>query len=80
MAVKIRLARFGKKKAPVYRIVAVDSRQSRDGKYIDNLGTYEALTGTFVKFEKDRIQEWIAKGAQASDAVKKLQKKYAKGA
>lgn len=80
MAVKIRLARFGKKKAPSYRIVAIDSQKSRDGQYIENLGTYEALTGTFVQFKADRLQDWISKGAIASDAVKKLQKKYVKRA
>jgi len=74
MAVKIRLSRIGKKKAPCYRIIAVDSRKKRDGQYLDNLGTYEALTGNFVQLKQDRIDYWISQGAQLTDSAKKLVK------
>jgi len=79
MAVKIRLSRIGKKKAPCYRIVAVDSRKKRDGQYLDNLGTYEALTGKFVQLKQDRIDYWLSQGAQLSDSAKKLIKLSKKG-
>jgi len=72
MAVKIRLSRIGKKKAPCYRLVAVDSRKKRDGQYLDNLGTYEALTGKFVQIKQDRIDYWLSQGAQLTDSAKKL--------
>jgi len=72
MAVKIRLTRVGKKKAPFYRIVAVDSRKKRDGEYLDNLGTYEALSGKIVDLNQERIDYWLSQGAQLSDSAKKL--------
>lgn len=78
MAVKIRLARFGKKHAPVYRIVATDSRNKRDGQYIENLGTYDALSSKLVQFHGERIQHWVSKGAIVTDAVKKLQYMHAR--
>jgi small subunit ribosomal protein S16 len=74
MAVKIRLARIGKIHAPIYRIVAIDSRKKRDGEALDILGTYNPLTGDLIQFHNDRITEWVSKGAMVSDAVKKLQK------
>ncbi len=80
MAVKIRLARIGKIHAPLYRIVAIDSRKKRDGEALDILGTYNPLTGDIVQFHNDRINEWIAKGAVVTDAVKKLQKLHGKSA
>ena len=52
----------------------------RDGKYLDNLGTYNPVTGEFVQFHVDRIDEWIKKGAIPSDSVKKLYKRFKKGA
>ena len=70
------LKTLGKKKAPFYRIVAIDSRSKRDGAFLENLGTYNPLTGEFVQFHADRIQEWVAKGAVVTDSVKKLQRKY----
>ena len=76
MAVKIRLARLGKKNAPIYRIVAIDSQKKRDGEFIENLGTYDPHKGTFFQFHEERINAWVAKGAVVTDAVKKLQKKY----
>ena len=79
MSVRIRLARIGKKKAPVYRIVAIDSRAKRDGKFLENLGTYNPVSGEMVQFHADRIQVWIEKGAQLSDTVVKLQRRFKKG-
>ena len=76
MAVRIRLSRVGKKKTPFYRIVAVDGRKKRDGAFLENLGSYNGLTGKFIQFHKDRIDYWIGQGAIPSDAVKKLQKEY----
>ena len=76
MAVSIRLARIGKKKAPFYRIVAIDSRKSRGGEYLENLGTYNPLTGELVQFHIERIQDWLNKGALASDTVVKLKKQF----
>lgn len=78
MAVKIRLSRVGKIHAPVYRIVAIDSRKKRDGESLDILGTYNPITGELVQFHADRIQEWVSKGAIVSDAVKKLQRLHSK--
>jgi len=79
MGVKIRLSRIGKKKAPFYRIVAVDSRKKRDGACLENLGTYDSLKGTFVQFNNDRISYWISQGAIPTDSVKKLMKLYKAG-
>lgn len=75
--VKIRLARLGKKNAPVYRIVAIDSRTKRDGRFLENLGTYDPIKGQLVQFRADRVNDWVAHGAQLTDAVKKLQKIHA---
>lgn len=78
MAVKIRFTRVGKKHAPIYRIVAVDSRKKRDGEYLENLGTYNPLTKEIVQWHTDRIAYWESNGAIATDAVKRLQKIKAK--
>jgi len=76
MAVKIRLSRIGKKQVPFYRIVAIDSRSKRDGKYLENLGTYDALNTKLIHFKEDRINDWVAKGAILSDTVKRLHRLY----
>lgn len=78
MAVRIRLSRVGKKKVPFYRIVAVDGRRKRDGAFLENLGSYDGLSGKLIHFNKERIDQWIGLGAIPSDAVKKLQKLYKK--
>lgn len=78
MAVRIRLARIGKKKAPFYRIVATDQRQKRDGEYLENLGTYNPLTGELVQFHAEKLAAWIAKGAIPSDTVVRIQKQFAR--
>lgn len=72
MAVKIRFTRIGKKHAPVYRIVATDSRRKRDGKFLENLGTYNPMTKEIVQFHADRIDYWISVGAIVTDSVQRL--------
>jgi small subunit ribosomal protein S16 len=75
MAVKIRLKRVGKKKQPYYRVVVADARFPRDGRFIEEIGTYNPHTdpSTF-KVDGDKVRDWIAKGAQPTDTVKKLLK------
>lgn len=74
--VKIRLRRIGAKKAPFYRVVVADSRFPRDGRFIEELGTYNPLTDPAeIKIDNDRAIEWIKKGAQPTDTVKALLKK-----
>ncbi len=73
MAVKIRLRRMGQKKAPFYRIVVADSRSPRDGKCIDEIGTYDPSTepSTF-QIDEEAAKKWLANGAQPTDVVGKL--------
>lgn len=74
--VKIRLRRMGAKKSPFYRIVVADSRYPRDGRFIQEIGTYNPLKEpSEVKVDADAVKEWIAKGAQPTDTVKALLKK-----
>jgi small subunit ribosomal protein S16 len=76
MAVKIRLARYGAKKRPFYRIVAADGECPRDGKFLEMLGTYNPLnTPADVTLKADRVQYWIGQGAIPSDTVKSILKK-----
>lgn len=76
MAVKIRLRRMGAKKAPFYRIVVADSRYPRDGRFIEEIGTYDPLKQPAeVKVDADKAKTWIANGAQPTDTVKSLLKK-----
>ena len=73
--VKIRLRRLGAKKAPFYRIVVADSRYPRDGRIIEEIGTYNPLTDpATVNVDADRAQEWIKKGAQPTDTVRGILK------
>ena len=73
MAVKMRLTRLGDKKAPFYRIVVADSRVSRDGKYIDLIGTYNPLTTPEeIKIDAEKANTWIRNGAQPTETVKAL--------
>ena len=73
MAVKMRLTRMGDKKAPFYRVVVADSRTSRDGQYVDLVGTYNPLTQPEeVKIDVEKAKKWIANGAQPTDTVKAL--------
>ena len=76
MAVKIRLARHGAKKKPFYRIVVANSESPRDGKYLENVGTYDPLFDPAkVTLKSERIKYWIDQGAKPSDTVRSLLKK-----
>ena len=76
MAVKIRLRRMGAKKAPFYRVVVADSRYPRDGRFIDEIGTYNPLTQPAdIKIDAEKAQKWLGNGAQPTDTVKVLLKK-----
>jgi small subunit ribosomal protein S16 len=77
--VKIRLKRVGAKKAPHYRIVAVDSRARRDGSPIEELGYYNPLSKE-LKLDKEAVQKWIKNGAQPSETVANLIRKAEAGA
>jgi small subunit ribosomal protein S16 len=75
MAVKIRLRRVGKKKAPFYRIVVADSRYPRNGRFIEEIGFYNPLeTPAVVKVDGEKAKKWIENGAQPTDTVKALLK------
>lgn len=80
MAVKIRISRIGTKHAPIFRIVAIDSRRKRDGAALEILGTYNPVQGTIVQYHEERINAWVAQGAIMTDAVKKIQKIYRQSA
>ena len=74
--VKIRLRRMGAKKAPFYRVVVADSHFARDGRFIEEIGTYDPLANpAIVKIDMERAKYWIANGAQPTDTVKVLLKK-----
>ena len=74
--VKIRLRRMGAKKAPYYRIVVADSRCPRDGRSIEEIGTYDPMAdGEKIKVNMERAKYWIANGAQPTDTVRGLLKK-----
>ena len=76
MGVKIRLARYGGKKKPFYRIVVTDSRSPRDGKFIEVVGTYDpGKNPVKVELENEKIVGWLNKGALATETVKTLLKK-----
>ncbi len=75
MAVKIRLTRMGKKKKPLYRIVVADSRNARDGKVIDEIGTYDPNTDpSTYKVDEEKTKKWLANGAQPTETVGKILK------
>ena len=79
MAVKIRMKRVGTKNTPVYRIVVADGRSPRDGKFIEELGTYQPLKkGDNFTLNLDRAKYWVSKGAQPSDTVASFIKKASK--
>ena len=76
MAVKIRLRRMGAKKAPFYRVVVADSRYPRDGRFIEEVGTYNPMTNpSEINLDAEKINKWIATGAQPTDSVKSLLKR-----
>lgn len=73
MAVKIRLKRMGSKRNPFYRIVVADSRSPRDGRFIENVGTYNPVVDPAeVKIDEESVLKWLANGAQPSDTVRNL--------
>jgi small subunit ribosomal protein S16 len=73
MPVKIRLTRMGKKKQPSYRVVVMDSRKPRDGKYIEQIGRYDAREDpSLIEINNERAVEWLQQGAQPTDRAKKL--------
>ncbi|MBO5409046.1 MAG: 30S ribosomal protein S16 [Clostridia bacterium] len=76
MAVKIRLKRLGAKRAPFYRVVVADSRYPRDGRFIEEIGTYNPMTNpNTINIDADLAKKWLANGAQPTDTVKVLLKK-----
>jgi small subunit ribosomal protein S16 len=75
MAVAMRLTRVGSKKNPVYRVVVADSRSPRDGRFIEIVGRYNPQTEpSTIDFDEDRVKDWLSKGAQPSNTVKRLLK------
>jgi len=77
---KIKLARFGKKKQPHYRIVINEARDKRDGKYVEAIGTYApTLTPKILEIDMKKVEEWIAKGAQPTDTVQALISRFKSG-
>lgn len=72
MSVMIRLARFGAKKKPFYRIVATDKARARNGLYLELLGTYDPKKNPGAQFKKDRIDYWLSQGASPSPRVAKI--------
>lgn len=75
MAVKMRLKRMGKKKAPYYRVVVADSRSPRDGRFIEEVGFYDPNEEpSVIKFDEEAAKKWLANGAQPTDRVAKLLK------
>ena len=75
MAAKIRLARVGSKKNPIYRVVVADSRSPRDGRFIEIVGRYNPQTDpSTIVLDEEKIREWVSKGAQPTDPVKRLMK------
>ncbi|MBL3592708.1 MAG: 30S ribosomal protein S16 [Synergistaceae bacterium] len=76
MAVRIRLARHGRKKTPFYRLVVADSRSPRDGRYIEQLGHYDPMKDPAdIKVDAERALHWIKNGAQPSDTARALLRK-----
>ena len=76
MAVKIRLRRMGARNNPFYRVVVADSRSPRDGRFIEEIGYYDPKSQPeVIKIDAEKAKDWIAKGAQPTDTVKRLLKK-----
>jgi small subunit ribosomal protein S16 len=75
MAVRIRLTRVGSKKNPIYRVVVADQRSPRDGRFIEIVGRYNPQTDpSTIELDEEKVKDWIAKGAQPSNAVARLLK------
>lgn len=76
MAVKIRLRRLGSKKSPFYRIVVADARFPRDGRFIEEIGTYDPMkTPSVINLDGEKAKQWMKNGAQPTDTVKAILKK-----
>ena len=70
MAVRMRLTRVGSKKNPIYRVVVADSRSPRDGRYIEQVGTYDpSPTPARVTFKQEKLEKWLSRGARPTDTV-----------
>ena len=81
MAVKIRLTRVGSKKNPIYRVVVADSRSPRDGRFIEIVGRYNPRTEpSTIELDQSKIDDWLSKGAQPTESVRRLIKAAASGA
>ena len=79
MSVKIRLSRHGAKKKPFYRIVVSDSRSPRDGKYIEQVGSYDPKSAAGgIKINREKVEKWLRRGAKPSQTVSELIKKAQK--
>ena len=79
MSAHIRLTRIGKRKRPYYRIVVLDSRDKRDGAYIESLGYYQPIEGDdAIKIDMERYNDWLGKGVQVSNVLKNIVKKIRK--
>jgi small subunit ribosomal protein S16 len=75
VAARIRLARVGSKKNPVYRVVVADSRSPRDGRFIEIIGRYNPQSDpSVIDLDEAKVKDWIAKGAQPSESVRRLLK------
>ena len=75
MATRIRLARVGSKKNPIYRVVVADARSPRDGRFIEIVGRYNPQTQpSTIDLDADKIRDWVSKGALPSDSVRRLMK------
>ena len=75
MAVKIRLRRMGARNNPFYRVVVADSRSPRDGRFIEEIGYYDPKSNpAVIKIDQEKADDWISKGAQPTDTVKRLLK------
>jgi small subunit ribosomal protein S16 len=73
MAVRLRLTRIGSRKNPVWRVVVADQRSKRDGRVIETVGHYNAQTNpSTITLDEDRVRDWLARGAQPTDTVRKL--------
>ncbi len=73
MAVKIRLARYGAKKKPFYRVIAADTRFPRDGRFLEVLGTYDPRNKTTgINLNLEAIRTWVSRGAEVSDSVRRI--------
>jgi small subunit ribosomal protein S16 len=80
MSVRVRLTRVGSKKNPIWRVVVADQRSPRDGRFIETIGHYNPQTEpSTIRIDEERLQHWLARGAQPTGTVKQLVKAYSKG-